>query len=183
MGDRPRRAAGRPGGGAGGIYAVAAAHDAPVYLHTGPTPFPGAAYGPEYTDPAYLEPAITAHPDTQFILGHLGFDFLNDAPGQLEECLRLAGTYPNVWLEASALGSKSADPDGIYLGLAMTRIREEGLTDRLIYGSDGPQSPGFVADYLERTLTAMETGGWTAEEVAAALAGNFERAFAAGLAR
>ncbi|MCP4873613.1 MAG: amidohydrolase family protein [Proteobacteria bacterium] len=160
-----------------GTYEVAAAHAAPVYLHTGPTPFPGAAEGPEYTDPAYLEPAIVAHPDTDFILGHLGFDFLNDTPGQLEECIRLASAYPNVWLEASALGSKNADPDGEHLALAMTRIREEGLTDRLIYGSDGPQAPGFVAEYLDRTLVAMEAGDWTAEQAAAGLAGNFDRVF------
>ncbi len=160
------------------IYDVAAAHGAPVYLHTGPSPFPGTHTDAPYTDPAFLEDAIATHPDTEFILGHLGYDFINDEPGDLEECLRLAGAYPNVWLEPSAMGSKGSDPDGVNLPLAMTRIREDGLTDRLIYGSDGPQSPGFVDDYLQRTLVAMEAGGWTAEEAQAGLAGNLDRLLA-----
>lgn len=162
------------------IYSVAAAHQAPVYLHTGSTPFPGAANQPEYTDPAYLEAAIAAHPDTEFVLGHLGYDFLAKAPGRLEECLRLASAYPNVWLEPSALGSKGADPTGENLALAMARIREEGLTGRVIYGSDGPQAPGFVGDYLERTLQAMDSSGWTADEARGALGGNFDRVFVGG---
>ena len=164
-----------------GIYSVAAAHNAPVYLHTGSTPFPGAADEPAYTDPAYMEAAIEAHPDTDFIIGHLGYDFLAKRPGHLEECLRLASTYPNVWLEPSALGSKGADPGGEHLVRAMVRIREENLTNRLIYGSDGPQSPGFVADYLERTVAAMEAAEWTAHEARSALSGNFDRLFAAAL--
>ncbi|MEE2829316.1 MAG: amidohydrolase family protein [Myxococcota bacterium] len=164
-----------------GIYSVAAAHDAPVYLHTGSTPFPGAADEPAYTDPAYLEAAIQAHPDTRFIIGHLGYDFLAKRPGHLEECLRLASTYSNVWLEPSALGSKGADPSGENLTHAMRRIREEGLTSRVIYGSDGPQAPGFVADYLERTLVAMEAGGWTTAEAQSALRGNFDQLFGAAL--
>ena len=159
------------------IYEVAAAHDAPVYLHTGSTPFPGAANEPPYTDPAYLEGAIVAHPDTKFIIGHLGYDFLGQKPGQLEECLRLASTYPNVWLEPSALGSKGSDPTGANLLLAMRRIREEGLTDRVIYGSDGPQAPGFVAEYLETTVGVMDASGWTASEARLAFSENFERVF------
>ncbi|HEY0138889.1 MAG TPA: amidohydrolase family protein, partial [Nannocystis sp.] len=42
------------------IYALAGELDKPVYLHTGTSPFPGTAQDPPYTDPAYLEPAITA---------------------------------------------------------------------------------------------------------------------------
>ncbi len=162
------------------IYEIAAARGAPVYLHTGSTPFPGAANDPAYTDPAYLEAAIAAHPDTVFVLGHLGYDFHNHLSGALETCLDLAARYDHVFLEPSALGSRGSDPEGENLPRAMRRIREDGLTDRVLYGSDGPQSPGFVEDYLERTVAAMEASDWTVAEARAALAGNFDRVFGTG---
>lgn len=160
-----------------GIYDVAAAHGAPVYLHTGPSPFPGTSQDAPYTDPAFLEDAIVRHPDTRFILGHLGFDFIHGAEGSLETCLALAKAYDNVFLEPSAFGSTSGDPDQVFLPRALRRIREEGLTDRVIYGSDGPQSPGFVNTYAERTLFAMEEAGWSVDEARAGLGGNFARVF------
>ena len=46
----------------------------------------------------------------------------------------------------------------------MGKMREAGLVDRIIYGSDGPQSPGFVKDYLSRTVQAMRATGYTADE-------------------
>jgi len=160
-----------------GIYEVAAAAGAPVYIHTGPSPFPGTAQGAPYTDPTFLEAAIVAHPDTDFILGHLCFDFLEDDTDDLDHCLSLAGAYDNVFLEPSAMGSKGGDPDQVHLPHAMTRIREEGLVDKTIFGTDGPQSPGFVADYTERTLYAMEQAGYTTEEASAVMSGNFARVF------
>ncbi len=157
-----------------GIYDVAAAHGAPVYTHTGPSPFPGTEPSPPYTDPAYLEAAITTYPEVDFILGHIGFDFLERDLGDLETCIELALAYPNVWLEPSAMGSASSDPTGEHMAWAMARFLEEDLVDRVIHGSDGPQFPGFVADYLERTLVAMESAGYSAEQAQAVLAGNFE---------
>ncbi|MEC7949318.1 MAG: amidohydrolase family protein [Myxococcota bacterium] len=159
------------------IYEIAAAHAAPIYLHTGTSPFPGTQAEPPYTDPAYLEPAIQAHPDTVFILGHLGHDFIRDETGELATAVRLAASYPNVYLEPSALGSAGSDPDEVFLPEAMEAVREGGVTDKMIYGSDGPQSPGFVGRYLERTLRAMESSGYTIEEAAATLDGNFARVF------
>jgi uncharacterized protein len=159
------------------IYAVAAAHDAPVYLHTGTSPFPGTQTEAPYTDPAFLEPAILAHPDTVFILGHLGHDFIADVTGELASAVRLAASYDNVYLEPSALGSAGSDPDGVFLPEAMDAIRAAGVTDKVIYGSDGPQSPGFLGRYLENTLVAMEAADYSADEAAATLDGNFSRAF------
>lgn len=160
------------------IYALAAELKKPLYLHTGSSPFPGTAQEPAYTDPAYLEDAIALHPGASFILGHLGYDFANKKVGRLDSCIDLATRYPNVYLEPSALGSKGSDPTGENLGAAMTRMREAGLVDRIIYGSDGPQSPGFVADYLERTVAAMRAAEYTRDEIRAVLSGNFARVFA-----
>ena len=160
-----------------GIYQLAAVLNKPVYLHTGSSPFPGTSADPPYTDPTYLEDAIKLHPGARFILGHLGYNFTNQTPGALDACIRLAKTYPNVFLEPSALGSKGSDPTGENLKQAMARMREAGLVDRIIYGSDGPQSPGFVRDYLQRTVAAMRATGYTVEEAQAVLSGNFARVF------
>lgn len=160
-----------------GIYALAAELEKPVYLHTGTSPFPGTEQTPPYTDPAYLEPAIAAYPGAVFVLGHLGYDFEDHTLGALASCVDLATRYPNVFLEPSALGSKSSDPTGENLPAALRRLREAGLVDRVIYGSDGPQSPGFVDDYLDRTLAAMRAADYSKEEMRAVLAGNFARVF------
>ena len=161
-----------------GIYELAARRSAPLYLHTGTSPFPGTSKDAPYTDPAFLEPAIVAHPDAQFILGHLGYDFVAKEHAGLETCIRLARDYDNVWLEPSAFGSEGSDPSGSALTHAMQRMREEGVVDKIIYGSDGPQSPGFVGEYAERTATAMEAAGYSAAEARAVFSGNFARAFA-----
>ena len=160
-----------------GIYEISASMGKPIYLHTGTSPFPGTSQEPAYTDPAYLEAAIQMFPKAGFILGHLGYDFINRRHSGLETCIRLAKTYPNVYLEPSAFGSAVSDPENETLLLAMRRMREEGVVDRIIYGSDGPQSPGFVKTYLERTVTAMRETGYTQAEAADALAGNFARVF------
>lgn len=161
-----------------GIYALAEELGRPVYLHTGTSPFPGTQRAPEYTDPAYLEAAIGKYPGAVFVLGHLGYNFEDHELGALEHCVDLAQRYENVYLEPSALGSKGSDPTGENLPAAMTRLREAGLVDRIIYGSDGPQSPGFVEDYLDRTVAAMRSAGYSKEEMRAVLAGNFARVFA-----
>lgn len=166
-----------------GIYQVASDLKKPLYLHTGSSPFPGTSSEPPYTDPTYLEAAIQSYPGAVFILGHLGYDFGDQQPGSLDACIRLAKTYPNVYLEPSALGSKGSDPTGENLKYAMQKLRDAGLVDRIIYGSDGPQSPGFVKDYLSRTVTAMKASGYTANEAAAVLSENFARVFGVAKAK
>jgi len=159
------------------IYALAGELNKPVYLHTGPSPFNGTLADPPYTNPIYLEESIKRFPQTQFILGHMGFDFLNKAEGNLEECLALGKQYNNVFFEPSALGSGASDPEGTLYKRVLRRTKEEGLVDRMIYGSDGPQYPGFLADYATRTRDAMKAAGYTAEEAQAVFKTNFERLF------
>lgn len=159
------------------LWSLAAATGKPVYLHTGSSPFPNTAQDAAYTDPAYFEPIIAAYPDAQFILGHLGYDFINKEIGALDTCVELAARYENVWLEPSALGSAGSDPTGANLLTAYSAMKGAGVLDRVVYGSDGPQSPGFVAEYLERSLAAMEGAGYTAEEARAVLSLNFAAVF------
>ena len=159
------------------IYEVAASFNAPVYIHTGPSPFINTNTDAPYTDPAYLETAISTHPDTQFILGHLGYDFINKKQLHLQTCIELAQSYPNVWLEPSALGSSGSDPNGTILPEALEAIKSAGLIDKTIYGSDGPQRPGFAKDYAERTLLAMDKAGYSFDEAQAVMAENAEQLF------
>lgn len=155
------------------VYEVAAEFDVPVYLHTGRSPFNGTSQEAPYTDAAFLEDAIAAFPTVPFILGHLGHDFEPDFTEPLDTVLDLAEQYDNVLLEPSALG----DEDGFRLPYAMEQIHQRGLVERTIYGSDGPQSPGFVGRYLGDALEAMEAADYSVEEAAAVLAGNFDREF------
>jgi predicted TIM-barrel fold metal-dependent hydrolase len=63
----------------------------------------------------------------------------------------------------------------------MGRMREAGVTGRIIYGSDGPQSPGFVKDYLSRTVQAMRDTGYTEAEARAVFSENYARVFGVAL--
>ena len=153
-------------------FGNAAAFDAPVYLHTGSSPFPGTRREAEYTDPAWLEAAIAAHPNTDFLMGHMGYDFVNKELGAVDTAIDLAVRYSNVWLEPSALGSVGSDPNNTNLKLALRKAKDAGVADRIVYGSDGPQAPGFVKTYLERTLTALDAADYSVDEARLALADN-----------
>ena len=156
-----------------GIYDVADEYGVPVYVHTGRSPFPGTAQEAPYTEAQFLEEAITAYPDVPFILGHLGHDFEPDFTEPLDVVLELAQRHENVWLEPSAL----SDDADFRLPYAMDRMRQDGLVDRIIWGSDGPQSPGFVDRYVDATVEAMLASDYSVDEAQAVLAGNFDRAF------
>ncbi len=159
------------------IYDVALAYNAPVYLHTGPSPFPGARQEPEYTSPAYMEPAIAAHPGVPFILGHMGYDFIDKQVGEIDAAVDLAARYDNVWLEPSALGSSGSDPTDQNLPTILKKAKAAGVAHKLVYGSDGPQSPGFVAEYLERTVAALDTADYSVDDARLALADNASTLF------
>jgi predicted TIM-barrel fold metal-dependent hydrolase len=156
------------------IYEVAGRLGKPVYLHTGTSPNPGTRPEPPYADPAYLEEAIRRYPDTIFILGHSGYDSERKALTFTDSALRLAKAYPNAWLEPGALGAKRAE--GV-LDDYLARVKAAGLASKLIYGSDGPQQPGYLKSHLERFVAGMQRGGYTVEEMRAVLAGNFSRVF------
>jgi uncharacterized protein len=157
------------------IYEMSARLRKPLYIHTGTSPFPGTRQEPPYVNPAYLEAAIARYPGAVFVLGHAGYDTANHNLGYLEDCIRLVKTYPNVQIEMGALGSPRADE---LTALAIRRFREAAILDRVLYGSDGPQAPGYVLKHLERTVAAMQAERYTLAEMRAVLASNFQRVFA-----
>ena len=156
------------------VYALAGRLGKPVYLHTATSPNPGTRTEPPYTDPYYLEAAIRRYPDTIFILGHAGWDSYRKQLTYVDHCIDLAQRYPNVYLEPGALGARRAAevlPD------FLQRIKAAGVVDRLIYGSDGPQFPGYIKRHLEAFVSGMQAAGFTTEEMRLILSGNFLRVF------
>lgn len=157
-----------------GIYEVAARLHKPLYLHTGTSPNPGTRLEPPYADPAYLEEAIRRYPEAVFILGHTGYDSEGKALTYTDSALRLAQTYPNVYLEPGAIGAERA---ANVIDDFFARVKAAGVIGKMIYGSDGPQQPGYVKGHLERFVAGMQRAGYTVDEQRAILSGNFCRVF------
>jgi hypothetical protein len=166
-----------------GVYDVARKHRAPVYLHTGITPTAPTPNAPSTYDPLGLENTIVNLPDVTFILGHVG----QGDPTSVEHSLALAAKYPNVFLEISALNlpfikddhGHNIEPNTkeLQLPIVLNEIRARRLVGKTLYGSDGPQAPGFLGDYMKQVKTEMGKAGYTDTEQKAVLGDNFRRVF------
>jgi len=156
------------------IYEIAGRLQKPMYLHTGTSPNPGTRFEPPYADPLYLEEAIKRYPDAIFILGHAGYDSKEKALNYTDSAIYLAKTYPNVYMEPGALGADRAED---VIDDFVTRVKENGVLNKVIYGSDGVQFPGYLKSHLEAYVAAMQRNGYTADEMRAVLSGNFSRVF------
>ncbi len=157
-----------------GIYEICARLKKPVYAHTGTSPNPGTRTEPPYADPAYFEESIRTYPGCTFILGHAGYDSDARALTYTDSALRLAQRYPHVYFEPGAIGAERAE--GVRLDFVL-RVKAAGVIDKMIYGSDGPQFPGYIESHLAAFVAAMEEAGYTAQEMEQVLSGNFLRVF------
>ncbi|MDG2297105.1 MAG: amidohydrolase family protein [Gammaproteobacteria bacterium] len=157
-----------------GIYEIAGRLNKPIYIHTGTSPNPYTRREPPYVDPVYLEESIIKYPKTKFILGHSGYDSFLIQLTYLESCIQLAKKYGNVYFEPGALGARKASE---VLPEYLKIIKKEGLIDRVIYGSDGPQFPGYTASHLENFVEAMKVNEYSAMEMKLILQSNFETLF------
>ena len=157
-----------------GIYDISERLGKPLYIHTGTSPNPYTRMEPPYVDPLYLEESIKKYPGAIFIMGHSGYDSFLVKLTYLDSCIELAKKYENVYIEPGALGSRKASE---ILPIYLKRMKEEGIIDRVIYGSDGPQFPGYTASHLNNMIDAMEEVGYTGLEMKAVLESNFERVF------
>lgn len=156
------------------IYELSGRLHKPVYLHTGTSPNPGTRTEPPYVDPAYLEEAIRRYRGTIFILGHSGYDSDQKALTYTDSAIRLARTYDNAWLETGALGAERAAE---ILDDYVKRLMAGGVTRKTLYGSDGPQRPGYAKTHLRRFLAAMRAQHISVEEQRLILADNFSNLF------
>lgn len=157
-----------------GIYEIAGRLKKPIYLHAATSPNVGTRTEPPYTNPAYLEDAIRRYPETVFILGHSGYDSHRIALTDVDTCISLAQRYENVYLEPGALGAKRATP---VLAEFLQRIKQGNVTHKLIYGSDGPQFPGYVKRHLDAFVQGMRDADYSADEMRLILSDNFSRVF------
>ncbi len=157
-----------------GIYEIAGRLGKPLYIHTGTSPNPYTRKEPPYVDPLYLEESIAKYPDAMFILGHSGYDSAEVQLTYLNSCIELAKKYDNVFLEPGALGAgKASEILPEYLKI----IKEEELIGKVIYGSDGPQYPGYTSRHLNSFLEAMEVNEYSSMEMKSLLQTNFENLF------
>lgn len=166
-----------------GVYDVAKKYGVPVYLHTGFSPFPTAKNVPESYDPINFEGVLRSYPDVPFVLGHVG----QGDKRAVAHALDLAKRYPNVHLEVSALGRPflkdengadlTPDPKSPQLPYVMTRIKEDGLVAKAIFGSDGPQFSGMVKGYVGQVRAAMAAAGYSESEQKDVMGRNFTRLF------
>jgi predicted TIM-barrel fold metal-dependent hydrolase len=159
------------------IYEIAGRYGKPMYLHTGTSPNPGTRYEAEYADAMYLEEAVKMYPKAVFILGHTGYDTKERALTYVDSAIYMAMKYDNVFLEPGALG---ADRGEHVIDDFVMRLKEGGVLNKVIYGSDGVQFPGYLKSHLENYVAAMQRNGYTPDEMRKVLAGNFIKVFGIG---
>ena len=79
-----------------------------------------------------------------------------------DAAIDLAQRYDNVYMEPGALGAERAAevlPDFV------RRIKAGEVVHKLIYGSDGPQIPGYVGKHLRNYVAAMVDAGWVRSSI------------------
>ena len=166
-----------------GVYDVAAKYGVPVLLHTGFSPFPNSQSDPAYYDPQGLEAVITNYdgqhglPRVNFVLAHTG---QGDARS-LAHALALAQQHDNVYLELSALkrpllideSGQAVTATDFQYPYVLAEVRARGLVHRTLWSTDGPQYSGMVRRYLDLLVEGMKSAGYTVDEIAAVLSGNF----------
>ncbi len=168
------------------IYQLAQEYNKPIYHHVGTSPLRKVSEFEEHQipdvlktfDPSFLDSAIAQFPEVKFIMGHAGNDANGEGYDKFDEVFALAEKYSNVYIEISALASNRSDPDGSKLDTLLLKAKALNLIDRIIYGSDGPGSPGNTKSYKERVLTSLERVGYTFAEAQSVMAGNARSVFA-----
>ncbi len=167
------------------IYEVAREHNKPIYHHVGTSPLRRVSEFSESEldfvfrtfDPVYLEQAIQQFPTVKFILGHAGNDANHEGFSKINEVFYLAEKYANVYIEISALASERGDPNGEIIDGIFMRAKNENIVDKLIYGSDGPGSPGNTKKYKERILESLTRVGYSFDQAQLVMADNAKLIF------
>jgi len=167
------------------IYEVAKTYDKPIYHHVGTSPLRKVSEFSEEErpfvlrtfDPMYLEEAIKAYPDVKFILGHAGNDANQEGFSKINEAFYLAEKYENVFIEISALGSERSDPNGELMDSVLLRAKNNGIVNKILYGSDGPGNPGKTESYKDLVLASMERVGYSFQEAQLVMGTNSRRLF------
>jgi hypothetical protein len=142
-------------------YALAEELDVPVGIHLGIGP-PGVAYAgtpappfksPNYRgavgDPYLLEDVLVRHPKLRLYAMHAAWP-------NIEHMLYMLCMHPQLYVDISVLQYAIARP--AYM-TALKTLTDAGLTDRVMYGSDGgPRFAAMGVDAIEQAtfLTAAQ---------------------------
>ena len=151
-------------------------------MHIGTTPFCGplgkqfgvdCRCSEEYVNPSMLIPKIEQYPDVKFCLLHSGHEFLPaDSPDyynfrMTDECIRMAKTYPNVYLSISAIFAHNKEDGTLKYpgGEDMCRkMKQADICHKVFWGSDASYFRGQIRPVLVEGIKAMINTGWTPEE-------------------
>jgi predicted TIM-barrel fold metal-dependent hydrolase len=119
------------------VYRACVANRLPLLMHVG-VPLPSMLM--KYSHPFLLDELAHRHPELTIIAAHAG------APWILET-LAVAARHPNVSLDISALPAMRKE----LLPLVLALCADQGLEDRVLFGSDFPLvDPGQYASTVRR---------------------------------
>lgn len=126
------------------LFALAHEFDVPVAAHIGRRRAearpPGCCpdFNDDYGDPALLRPILDRYPGLGLYLLHVG-----GVDSYFENAIALMRDYPNVYADMSVIAMR-APREVFYANLR--RLMREGLLERIMFGSDGPE---FIAPHVE----------------------------------
>lgn len=136
------------------FYEICACYRVPVLSHIGPTS-PTLSF--RYTRPEHIEDAAFRHPGVNFILGHAGVTWR-------EEAAMLALFRPNVYLDMSGFQPywKRGELDTI-----LAEHKRRGVLRKLLFGTDWPihRLLGGQAQWVNAFRDCARRGVVTEEEL------------------
>jgi predicted TIM-barrel fold metal-dependent hydrolase len=134
-------------------YELAAKYQIPVMFHTGDTYSPRAKL--KYAHPLGVDEVAVDHPDTRFVMCHVGNPWMSDAAEVIYKNM-------NVWADLSGLlvgteevfASEEGREAAAELSHAVQRaIRYSERPNRFVYGTDWPLAP--MLPYRDFILDAV----------------------------
>jgi uncharacterized protein len=130
------------------VYREAGNLKIPVLIHCGLNWSPPALISDG--NPLDLEPAIIANPDTNFVIAHLAWPWVNEASA-------LAMKYSNVYLDTSVVysGTPSECLDHVVNGMMGKGLFERNLINKVVYGSNYPRAD------MRRTIRGIKALGFS----------------------
>ena len=130
------------------IYQECADLKIPVIVHCGMNWAPKAPIGKG--NPLDLEPAIIHNPETNFIIAHIGWPWVN-------ETCALAMKYPNVYLDTSVVysGTPSECLNHVICNTIGKQLFERNLMYKVVYGSNYPRAD------MRRTIKGIKAIGFS----------------------
>lgn len=142
-------------------WALAEKDDIPVMVHTNSGPPPGRGprrhdgccpdFNDNMGDPALMRPVLSRHPKLRVSLQHSGFPTPGAPDGRTywDETIGLMRDYPNVHADRSVLNAVWDEEEH---KLALQRFIDEGLVDRIMFGSDN-----FPAETILARLEVIDS--------------------------